>query len=181
MGESGDGGRSPAVGLFLRGPDAPQPAGRPVPVQIEIRNQGAEDVWMVGVLDGSEGGVRYPLYLPSVTRAGAAMAKPPPPEDPLVGPLRSTDFRRLGPGEAFDPTRGDGGAAYLPLSTFTTFSPREPGTYAYTLELSTESSRPEEWLGRFGQEAAERASVLELLAHVPRLTVTSNILDIEVR
>jgi hypothetical protein len=45
--------------------------------------------------------------------------------------------------------------------------------------LSTESSQPEEWLGRFGQEA-ERSAVLELVARVPRLTVTSNALEVEV-
>jgi len=143
---------------------------------VEVRNAGPGDVWMVGVLDGSEDGVRYPHYRPSVTRDGVTVVEPRAPEDPLVGPLRVADFQRLRPGGAFDPTRRDGAAAYLPLFTFASFCPSERGDYRYTLTLSTESGRPEEWLGRFGQEA-----VLDLVARVPRLTVTSNALEVEVR
>jgi hypothetical protein len=179
QGGGGGGRREPPVVLLLRGPEGPCFVGQPVAVRIEIRNDGAEDLWMVGVVDGSEEGVRYPHYRPAVTRDGDVVGKPPPPEDPLVGPLRTTDFRCLGPGEAFDPTRPEAGAAYMPLSTFATFRPAEPGIYRYTLVLSTESSQPEEWLGRFGQEA-ERSAVLELVARVPRLTVTSNALEVEV-
>jgi hypothetical protein len=96
-----------------------------------------------------------------------------------VGPLRTADFRDLGPGEAFDPTRGEGGAAYLPLSTFTSFRPAQPGAYRYELTLSIESGQPEEWLGRFGQEK-ELAAVLDLIARVPRITLTSNV-EVDVR
>jgi hypothetical protein len=177
---AGGGGQGSAVVLLLRGPEGTQPPGQPIAVQVEIRNEGAEDVWMVGVLDGSEGGVRYPRYRPSVTRDGDVVASPPPPEDPLVGPLRTGDFRRLGPDEAFDPTRREAGAAYLPLSTFATFRPVEPGIYRYSLVLSTESSQDEDWLGRFGQEE-NRSEVLELVSQVPRLTVNSNTLEVEVR
>jgi hypothetical protein len=179
-GESDDGGQGPAVVLVLRSPAGLQPVGQPVAVGVEVRNLAAGDVWMVGVIDGSEEGLRYPHYRPSVTRNGVVVAAPPPPEDPLIGPLRVADFRRLGPGEAFDPTRGESGAAYLPLSTFASFRPAESGAYSYTLTLSTESGQPEEWLGRFGQDA-ERTAVLDLVARVPRVTVTSKILEVEVR
>jgi hypothetical protein len=174
------GRRSAAIALILRGPRETQPVGRPVEVDVEVRNEGTVDEWMVGVIDGSEEGVRYPHYRPRVTRGGAIVAAPPPPEDPLVGPLRVADFRRLGPGEAFDPTRGDSGEAYLPLATFASFYPAEPGIYEYHLTLSTGSGTPEEWLGRFGQEA-ERDRVLDLIARVPRVTATASILEVEVR
>jgi hypothetical protein len=150
--ELGDeGGRSPTLVLQLRTSGRSHPASRPVPVEVEVRNQGTGDVWLAGVVDGSEQGIRYPHYRPSVVRNGLVVAEPGPPEDPLVSPLRAADFRRLGPGEAFDPTQSEGGAAYLPLATFATFSPAEPGRYRYALVLSTESARPEDWLGRFGQ------------------------------
>jgi hypothetical protein len=177
-GASDDGGQEAAVVLTLRAPAGPQPVGQSVDVAVEVRHLGAGDVWMVGVIDGSEEGVRYPHYRPSVTSGGVVAAAPPPPEDPLVGPLRVADFRRLGPGEVFDPTRGEGGGAYLPLSTFASFHPAQPGVYRYTLTLSTESSQPEEWLGRFGQDR-ERAAVLDLVVRVPRVTITSNV-DVEV-
>jgi hypothetical protein len=156
-----------------------QPVGRPVRLEVQVRNQGTVDVWMVGVVDGSEEGVRYPHYRPRVTRGGTVVAAPPPPEDPLVGPLRVSDFLRLAPGEAFDPNQGDGGA-YLPLATFASFRPDEAGIYEYHLTLSTESERAEEWLGRFGQDA-ERDRVLELIAQVPRVTVTATTLPVEVK
>jgi hypothetical protein len=82
-GASDDGGQEPAVVLVLRAPAGPQPLGQPVPVIIEVRNASRSGVWMVGVIDGSEQGVRYPRYRPSVTRGGAVVSAPPPPEDPL--------------------------------------------------------------------------------------------------
>ncbi len=57
--------------LVLYGPEGPQPVGRPAPIQVEVRNTGAREVWIAGVLDGSEAGLRYPHYLPSVTLAGS--------------------------------------------------------------------------------------------------------------
>jgi hypothetical protein len=145
-------------------------------VQVTVRNDGSTPVWMVGVLGGSEHGIRYPHYRPSVSRAGTPVAEPDPPEDPLVGPLRADHFRRLEPGEAFDPTQA---GAYLPLATFATFSPGEPGAYRFDLVLSTASARPEEWLGTFGQDR-DRGAVLDLVGQVPRITVPAPPLEVRV-
>lgn len=177
--ESDGSAQASALIVALRAPTGPHPLGVVVPVGVEVGNDSPREVWMVGVVDGSEEGVRYPQYSPSVTRGASVVAAPPPPEDPLVGPLRAVDFRRLRPGESFDPTRGEGGAAYQPLSTFATFRPAEPGVYRYALTVSTESVEPEEWLGRFGQDA-ERSAVLNLVARVPRVTVTATV-DVDVR
>lgn len=148
-------------------------------VGVELRNDGDEDVWVVGVVDGSEAGMRYPRWRPAVLHDSQAVATPPAPEEPMTGPLRAIDFRSLAPGEAFDPTARVGAAAYLPLLTFATFAPREPGAYTLTLELSTESERPDEWLGSWGQ-GAERERVLELVRQVPRVTVRATDLVVEV-
>lgn len=144
--------------LTLHAPAGPHPAGRPVPVHARLRNTGPDDLWIVGVVDGSDTGTRYPHWLPSVRLGGVVVAAPAPPEDPLVGPLRAGDFRRLAPGEAMDPG---------PLPTFATFAPAAPGTYVYSLDLSTGAGRPEAWLGAFNQDR----SVLDLVARVPRLTL----------
>jgi hypothetical protein len=148
-------------------------------VDVELSNDGDEDVWAVGVVDGSEAGVRYPRWRPAVLHDGRAVATPPAPEEAMTGPLRAVDFRRLAPGEAFDPTAREAGAAYLPLLTFATFAPQQPGAYTLTLELSTESERPDEWLGSWGQDR-ERDRVLELVKQVPRMTIRSNDLVVEV-
>lgn len=135
---------------------------------------------MTGVVDGSEEGSRYPHYLPQIAIAEQVVAVPPPPEDPLVGPLRLTDFRLLRPGEAFDPTRPHPGATFLPISTFSNFRPTAPSLVQFTLVVSTESQHPEQWLGYFGQDA-ERSAVLERIAQVPRLTIRSNVLEVEAK
>ncbi len=173
-------GEHPVLALSLRGPEAAQAVGAGLQIEVELRNVADHEVWVVGVLDGSEEGARYPHYRPRVWREGTVVAEPPRPEDPLVGPLRTAHFRRLGPGESFDPTRRDDETGYMPLATFSTYRPPEPGVYRYELRLSTESERPEQWLGRLGQDA-ERAAVIELVARVPRVTVVSNNLEIEVR
>jgi hypothetical protein len=141
--------------LTLEGPAGPSPVGRPVPIRVELRNEGPGELWITGVLDGSETGTRYPIWRPSVRLGSVVVAEPPTAEDPLVGPLRESDFRRLAAGESFEPGR---------LATFALFAPAEPGTYVYGVELSTDSPSPEAWLGRFNQDRA----VLDLVARVPR-------------
>jgi hypothetical protein len=150
------------LSLALDAPAGPSPVGRPVAVRPELRNESAEEVWVVGVLDGSETGTRYPHWLPSIRLGDRIVAAPPAAEDPLVGPLRASDFRRLAPGEALEPGR---------LATFAIFAPAEPGAYVYTLELSTESPRAEDWLGAFNQDP----SAVELVARVPRLTLRAEV------
>jgi hypothetical protein len=170
---------APVLVVTLRGPNEPQRVGRPIPIKIEVRNLSQQSVWIVGVLSGSEEGTRYPHYLPQITMAGRVVAEPPPPEDPLVGPLRLVDFRLLEPGEAFDPTEPHPGATFLPISTFSNFQPAAPGLYQFTLVVSTESQHPEQWLGYFGQDA-DRSAVLERVAQVPRLTISSEVFEVEV-
>jgi hypothetical protein len=148
--------------LALHVPAGPHPAGRPVPVRVELRNAGDEDLWIAGVVDGSESGIRYPHWLPSVRLGAVTVAAPPRPEDPLVGPLRAEDFRCLRPGEGFDPGR---------LATFAVFAPQAPGSYVYALEMSTESATDEAWLGRFNQDR----SVLDLVAQVPRFSTRATV------
>jgi hypothetical protein len=170
---------TPVLAVTLQGPKEPQCIGVQIPVTIEVRNLSHQIIWIIGVLSGSEEGIRYPYYLPQITMLGQVIAEPPLPEDPLVGPLRLGDFRLLAPDEAFDPTRPHPGATFLPISTFSNFQPVVPGRYEYTLILSTESQSPEQWLGRFGQDA-ELSGVLERIEQVPRLTVRSNVLEVEV-
>lgn len=169
----GEGGPAPVLALVLTGPSGPQPRGQVPPVAVELRNADTSEIWVAGVLDGSEEGIRYPHYRPSITLEGEVIGRPGPAEDPLVAPLRPGDFRRLAPGESFDPT------ASSQLFTFVNFQPAQPGIYRYLLTLDTDSGSPEEWLSRVHQDE-EREAVLDLVRRVPRLTVTSNTLDIRV-
>ncbi|GGS47319.1 hypothetical protein GCM10010156_02590 [Planobispora rosea] len=159
------------IRIELTAPGGPYPAGKPVPVTVSVVS--TSDVLLVGVLDGSEDGSRYPRYRPSISRDGRTVAAPPAPEDPLVGPLRVSDFVRLAPGEPFDP------CMTRTLATFETFVPDAPGSYTYELTLDTESDTPEQWLGRVGQTGAPE--VLALVRQVPRLRVSASPLTVEVR
>jgi hypothetical protein len=167
------------IEVRLRVPEGEQPVGSCPAVSVEVRNRSDRPIWFVGVLDGSETRTRYPHYLPRISRNGVVVYIPPTAEDPLVSPLRVADFRLLQPGEVFDPTRSEGGAAWLPLSTFATFCPSAPGQYELELVVSTESRTPEEWLGRFNQ-AAEAEAVQAKVELVPRLTVHSNLVRLHV-
>ena len=165
------------ISVVLTVPSDPQKVGVVVPVKIEVRNVSADAVWMVGVLDGSEQGFRFPHYRPSVTSEQPV----PPPEMEACGnlaPLRLQEFTRLDPNESFDPTVSDSGAAYLPVYTFANFVAPAPGSYQFQLKLSTRSEKEEEWLGMMGYPG--EADVLVRLKDVPRVGVESNVATIVV-
>jgi hypothetical protein len=164
--------------VILTVPDGPHKAGAALPVRVEVRNTSGSALWVVGVLDGSEAGYRYPHYRPAIQ---APQPAPPPESDGCgnVAPLRLQDFRRLAPGEGFDPTDGRDGAAYQPLFAFANFTPAHPGRYELRLTLSTASEKAEDWLGMLGYPGEEE--VLARLKDVPRLRVESNVAVIEVK
>ena len=84
------------IKLVLDGP-AEVSVGQPVDLRVQIHNASDHSIWMVGVVDGSEGGVRFPRYAPEVKFDGQVVAAPPPQEDPLVGPLRVRGLPPAGP------------------------------------------------------------------------------------
>lgn len=159
------------ISVVLTVPSDPQKVGVVVPVKIEVRNVSPDPFWMVGVLDGSEQGYRFPQYRPSITSEQPV----PPPEMEACGnlaPLRLQDFTHLDPNESFDPTVSDSGAAYLPIYTFANFVAPAPGSYQFQLKLSTRSDKEEDWLGMRGYPG--EAEVLVRLKDVPRVEVESN-------
>ncbi len=167
------------LNIILHVPDAPQPTGQPVPVGIEVRNASDQPVWIIGVLEGSEAGFRYPYYQPTITGP-----EPLPEPDQLlhfgnVAPLRLDDFHLLAPGALFDPTQPVHGAHYHPLRAFQSFRPPVPGRYTLQLTLSTESQDPAEWLGII--ETPDKDAILDRLADVPRLKIVSNAVEVEVQ
>ncbi len=166
------------LAVILTVPIEPQKVGAPVRISIQVQNISDHPLWMLGVLDGSEVGFRYPHYLPLIT---GPKPIPPPEELPwcgMVAPLRLQDFHYLLPGESFDPTVPIHEAAYLPLVTFAKFLPPFPGLYKFSLTVSTESQKGEDWLGILEYPGNE--AVLERLEQVPRLRIESNVAIVEV-
>lgn len=173
-GSEGGSQTAAALQLVMAAAPGPHSVGAPVPIAVALRNISGSDVWIVGVLDGSEAGIRLPHYRTSVLHGGRVVSEPWV-EDPLVGPLLQSHFHRLPPGEGFDPTDGGGAASSLPLTAFAHFRPEEKGQYQYRLTFSTESARPEQWFGRFGQRDDEHDVLLELISRVPRALLTATV------
>ncbi|MFE4579136.1 hypothetical protein, partial [Streptomyces chartreusis] len=66
--------------------DGPAPRRRTGSRRVELRNVSDAGVWVVGVLDGSEAGMRFPHFRTAVLHGGQTVYRPVV-EDPLVGPL----------------------------------------------------------------------------------------------
>lgn len=165
------------LNLILHVPDAPHPIGQPVPVGIEVRNASDQPVWIIGILEGSEAGFRYPYYQPTITGP-----EPLPEPDQLlhfgnVAPLRLGDFHRLASGASFDHTQPVHGAHYHPIRAFRSFHLPAPGKYRLQLTLSTLSQDATEWLGVM--ETPDKDAILDRLADVPRLKIVSNVAEVE--
>ena len=149
-------------------------------VSIEVTNTGDTDIYLVGVVDGSEACARYPKWQPIVEGESA----PPPPERPdFTSPLLPDDFRLLKPGERFDPTDPSAGGRFFPISAFDALS-ELPGRYRVSLELDTRSEDVRQWMGTLPVRGPElerqAAAVSSRLRAVPRLVVRSNALEITV-
>src|SRR5688572_16750253 len=81
--------------------------GSPSPVLITARNISAEPLWIVGVVDGSAAQARFPKWIGRVTGPDGLFPTPEMPD--FTSPLRPRDFRKLEPGESFDPTEVSSG------------------------------------------------------------------------
>ena len=165
------------LSIVLSAPKGVHKIGQPVEVSIEVCNISKSPVQIVGVLDGSETSVRFPHYLPEI-KASVEFELPEMDVCGTTAPLRTSDFRLLKPKECFDPTKSADEASYLPIFTFNNFLPNAAGVYEFSLTLSTESRRDDQWLGIIGYPGEEK--VLELLKEIPRLTVKSNVLTLKV-
>lgn len=165
------------LAITLSAPPGPYRARRALKLRIELKNISGRPLWIIGVVDGSEAGYRYPHWEPLIT-GPEPLSPEGTPWCGNVAPLLLTDFRQLQPNEVVDPTKAAEGAGWLPLVAFEGFSPPVPGIYRVQLILDTGSQKAEEWLGIVGYQG--ESAVLQRLSQVPRLRVESNTLTIEV-
>ena len=113
-------------------------------VKLRIRNISTSPMLFVGVLDGSEFGLRFPHYIPAVVGPSDVRSQIKAPD--FTAPLRHTDVRTLQPGEEFDPTAPVGGAAYVQIATFQYLTGAH-GIYTVSLTVSTECDTIDRWHG----------------------------------
>ena len=169
---------SEPIEVVLGAPRGAWRVGETVTVEVAVKNVSPHVIWMVGVVDGSEWGYRYPHYRPSIV-AGHPVPAVEHEACGNVAPLQLADFVRLEPGESFDPTVPRGAAAFVTLATFAGFTPSSPGDYDSRLTISTRGDRDEDWLGMTGYPGEE--AVKRRLHEVPRLEVQSNRLTVRVQ
>ncbi|RNC73254.1 MAG: hypothetical protein ED859_00670 [Desulfuromonadales bacterium] len=166
------------LAVILTGPATPCRVGEPVAISVEVRNVSDRPLRMVGVLDGSEAGFRFPRYRPEITGPSAGAETDSVFWCGTVAPLHLRDVRLLMPGEGFDPRMAADGSAFFPLAAFLGFRPTAPGGYRFRLIVDTSAPAADEWLGM--PSILNEEEIRRLLDEVPRGEYVSNTLDIEV-
>jgi hypothetical protein len=148
------------------------PVDRPPRFEVRVRNVSEDEVWMVGVLPGSEG-LRYPQYVAEIEGPSGPVTPRFPEDLDYVPGLRPEAFVRLAPGESFDP-QGEG---FVPIQQLAWFRPPRPGRYRLRLCFDATAGDVRLWLGH--TPVPDRARVERLIRRVPPVRVWSNILEIE--
>lgn len=130
----------------------------------------------MGALDGSETALRYPLYIPEIS---GSYRVPPIPRCGMVQAIREKDFVLIKPGESFDPEMKIDTFGFHRIWAFSSFRPDIPGEYRLKLKYSTDSDEPRKWLGHGMIQNLDK--VLKLIEMVPKLTIESNVLIINLK
>jgi len=152
--------------------------GAPVSIRVALENRSGQAIWVVGVLDGSEAGARFPHYLPTIS-GPPGVPEPPPPWCGMLMPLRLQEFQLLQAGKQFDPTQATAEASFVPITIFTNFRASQPGRYSFHLTFSTLSQGDDAWLGAAG--GSEEAAVRRRIAQVPRMQIVAQPVIVEVK
>jgi hypothetical protein len=175
--EAGDGSNVAAVGtleLTLATNKRVFKVGEHPTFAAVMKNVSQGDVYVMGCLDGSESG-RYPRY-----EAVATVDSNPVQIEEFgrcgnMNALQTQDFKRLKPGESFDPF----GAGYFQSYYLTSaFKFDKPGTYEVKLVYDTNASEDEQFLGE--PDRLGRTLILALRSLL-RIRVSSNVVTFTVK
>ena len=151
-------------------------AGYPVLFKTRITNLSGADVTVVGALDGSEMGIRYPHFTVAIVD-GAGKAFP---WNPRAGRFHTNDieerhFKTLKAGEEFDPF----GPAFTDLAVLKSWLPAA-GRYTVTLKCDYTAKGVMAWHRQNGLHRMEYPELSALLDKVPKVTLEAKVV-VEVR
>ncbi len=132
------------ISLEIISPRKEYAAGESIEITTRIKNISDRPLWLVGVLDGSEMALRYPLYVPEISDNYKV---PILPRDGMVQAIREKDFVLVEPGMSFDPEMKIDNFGFYRIWAFSSFKPQSPGEYKIKLKYSTDSDQPRKWLG----------------------------------
>ena len=139
-----------------------------------LTNTTDDAVMLARPMDGSDFG-RFPQFMWTVTAPEDAHALEPVGRCGNTNPITTGVFFSLPAGESVELSGAWGGVSAHALD-------RGPGRYTIQVVYSTDSEDAHGWIGGpLGDREARRLNreIAPLLAQVPRITVTSNVLEIQ--
>ena len=170
--------KSEPLGCMIRG-DLTCELGKAPIISVTITNRTNTDIYLVGSLDGSEGGWRYPYCYFEVTGPdGKILGKLTHRQCGNMNGLREKDFMKVPPGSTFNPYQfiDDLGFFYSVRLNPVTFP--TTGEYHIRFVYSTKSGDIAEWAGdRYEGNIKELRSMLR---QVPKVEIASNEIKITV-
>ena len=181
FGEGAKEGAKPALQVTIKAPQAEYKAGERILLQMFIKNVSDKTVRIIGYLDGSDFGWRYPKYTLIVKDAeGKAVPRPPAARCGNTNALGKADFVTLKPGDSLDPLSIEDGPIQSRHYFVQRLALREAGKYSIQITYDTRGQTAEDWNGKVSSPTLS-PEVQELLKEVPRGLFESNVLQVTVK
>jgi hypothetical protein len=156
-------------------------------ISVEIANWTDSDVYLIGSLDGSDLKWRYPLCYFEVIGPNGQLALPRLARCGNMNSIREKDFIKVPPGGKFNPYQTIDEHGFFGSSQITPTTFQAEGEYRIRFVYSTDQKESKYWLGDAHGDQSEmlntggsNESVVKLLAQVPKTTVSSNEVTIQV-
>jgi hypothetical protein len=138
---------------------------------VSIHNKGKKPIYLVGCLDKSENGGRYPTFTLQIEGPPGGLEWERFARCGNVNNLQKRDFVLLNPGEWMNPfERNLDHMFWSPLSeSFARFA--KPGRYLVVFNYSTSSRSIDDWKGTSDRVLGFQPEVSTLLKQVPRISL----------
>lgn len=144
-------------------------------ITFRITNKTAKEVVLVGYLDGSRDGRRFPKFLFEILDAAGKPITIDRTICKFMNDLNATDFVVVPAGDAFEPL----GKGFSRLSGFHPFQITTPGDYTLRFSYST-SDRVQDYFGLVQRRQPDASPEIQrLFERVPKLDLKSNELKLK--
>ena len=144
-------------------------------ITVSITNKSPKEVMLVGSLDGSDVGWRFPKCRLEILDAEGKPVTAPMFRCGNMNVLKTTDFIAVPAGKTFNPF----GKGFFPPSQFYQFPVTTPGDYTLHFYYST-SDRVQDYFGdERGSQTNATPEIQRLFERVPKLELKSNTLKLK--
>ena len=148
---------------------------------VKIYNDGKENIYLIGSLDGSDVKWRYPYCYYSIDRPKSVETKLQ--RCGNMNSLRLQDFKLIQPGQEFNPYESiDDYGFFTDYTTTNTETFKNPGVYKIKFHYSTNSQDINQFIGDkpFRSDPTDSLRLDSMFRAVPRVELTSNEIVIKV-